>query len=202
MLGVQECNEWWYATLCEELGEEYDSVGEFNDSKSQKWRNAIFYKKEKFDLIETKTLWLTKTPTMRSKSIYSYQYRIMTYAVLKDKETGKVFAHANTHLGFHAEEKPDHWKYLIQLLGKIDHPVVLTGDFNANRTEIYHTQIREAGYWNAVDVMTESANKSALDHCFISPESMHATTCYSLPKVVDGIYASDHPAVVTKIILR
>lgn len=202
MLGVQECTEWWYETLCEALGDEYDSVGELNDPKGQKWRNAIFYKKEKFELIETKTLWLTKTPTIKSKYTGSYQYRIMTYAVLKDKETGKVFAHANTHLGFEPEEKPHHWKYLIQLLDQIKYPLVLTGDFNTKRTEVYHTQIREAGYWNAVDVMTESANKSTIDFCFVTPDSVHATECYSLPTEVNGIKPSDHPAVVTKFYLR
>ena len=202
MLGVQECTEWWYEVLCEALGDEYDSVGELNDPKGQKWRNAIFYKKDKFELVETKTLWLSKTPTIKSKYIGSTQYRIMTYAVLKDKETGKVFAHANTHMGFEAEEKPHQWKYLIQLLDKIKYPMVLTGDFNSLRTETYHTQIREAGYWNALDVMTESANGSTIDFCFVTPESVHATECYSLPTEVDGIKPSDHPAVVTKFCLR
>ena len=188
--------------ICEALGDEYASVGEMNDPKGQKWRNAIFYKKDKFELIETKTRWLTKTPDMRSKSVHSSQFRVMTYAVLKDKETGKIFAHANTHLGFNAEEKPDHWKYLIKLLGEIEYPLVLTGDFNSVRSESYHTQIREAGYWNALDVMTESDNKSTIDFCFVTPESVHATECYSLPTLVDGIKPSDHPAVVTKFCLR
>ena len=206
ILGAQECTEYWYGALCEALGDEYGVVGEMNDPKGQKWRNPIFYRKDKFELIETKTLWLTKTPTIKSKYTGSGQYRILTYAVLKDKETGKTFAHANTHLGFEAAEKPHHWKYLIELLDGINHPLVVTGDFNAVRTEVYHTQIREAGYWNSIDMTSDCVTDSTLDFVFATPESVHAIKHYSMPRTVNiggvDMRPSDHPAVVTKFCLR
>ncbi|MBQ8818918.1 MAG: hypothetical protein IJZ83_10085 [Clostridia bacterium] len=206
ILGAQECTEYWYGALCEALGDEYGVVGEMNDPKGQKWRNPIFYRKDKFELVETKTLWLTKTPTIKSKYTGSVQYRILTYAVLKDKETGKTFAHANTHLGFEAAEKPHHWKYLIELLDKINYPIVLTGDFNAVRTEVYHTQIREAGYWNSIDMTSDCVTDSTLDFVFVTPESVHVIKHYSMPRTVNiggvDMRPSDHPAVVTNFCLR
>lgn len=201
-LGIQECTEYWYGALCEALGEEYGVVGEMNDPKGQKWRNPIFYRKDKFELIETKTLWLSKTPTIKSKYTGSGQYRIMTYAVLKDKETGQIFAHANTHLGFEAEEKPHHWKYLIELLDGINYPIVVTGDFNTKRTEQYHTQMVDAGYWNSMDMLKDSSNESTIDFCFVTPENIHVIKHYSMPKYVNGVRPSDHLALITKFCLR
>ena len=206
ILGTQECTEYWYDALCEALGDEYGVVGEMDDPKGQRWRNPIFYKKDKFELIETKTLWLTKTPTIKSKYTGSGLYRIVTYAVLKDKETGKTFAHANTHLGLYAEEKSHHWKYLIEILNTIDYPLVLTGDFNTVRTEPYHTQIHEAGFWNSIDMTSDCVTDSTLDFVFATPESVHVMKHYSMPRTVniDGVdmRPSDHPAVVTIFCLR
>lgn len=205
LLGAQECTEYWYGALCEALGEDYGVVGEVDDS-NHKWRNPIFYKKDKFELIETKTLWLTKTPEIQSKYTGSGLYRILTLAVLKDKETGKTFAHANTHLGLYAQEKPHHWKYLIQILDTVKYPLVLTGDFNAVRTEVYHTQILEAGYWNSIDMTSDCVTDSSLDFVFVTPESVHVIKHYSMPRMVNiggvDMRPSDHPAVVTNFCLR
>ena len=206
ILGAQECTEYWYEALCEALGEEYGVVGEMNDPKGQRWRNPIFYKKDNFELIETQTFWLTKTHTIKSKYVGSSQYRILTYAVLKDKETGKTFVHGNTHLGFEHDEKPHHWKYLIQLLDGINYPIILTGDFNAVRTESYHQQIHEAGYWNSIDMTTDCNTDSNLDFVFVTPETVHVKQHYSMARTVniDGVdmRPSDHLSVVTKFYLR
>lgn len=206
ILGAQECTEYWYGALCEALGDEYGSVGEINDPNGARWRNPIFYRKDKFELIETKTLWLSKTPTIRSKPSCSGQYRILTYAVLKDKETGKIFAHANTHLGFRADEKSYHWRYLLEILDEINYPLVLTGDFNTTRTEKYHTQILENGYTNSIDLTKDCNTDATIDFIFVTSESVHVIKHYSMPRTVniDGvdIRPSDHPAVVTDFCLR
>ena len=94
-VGMQECTEKWFDYLCEDLGCDYGYVGELNDPDRQRWRNPIFYRKDRFDLVETKTRWLTKTPDVQSKLEEPRQYRIVTHVLLRDKETGKQLVYCN-----------------------------------------------------------------------------------------------------------
>ena len=71
--------------------------------------SAIFYRTDKFDLIESGTKWLSPTPD-EPCSYYVYKDpdtgvtyranfpRIMTYAVLERKTDGARFIYVNTHL--------------------------------------------------------------------------------------------------------
>lgn len=203
VLGVQECTEFWYEALCEALGDEYDSVGEKNTTVTgQRWRNAIFYRKDKFELLDTKTYWLSKTPTVQSKHTTSSQYRIMTYAVLRDKATGETFAHVNTHLGLTAEARSYHYEYLLGLLDKINYPLLVTGDFNTTRKENTYAQMQDAGYYDARATLKEHSDTSAIDYVFVSYESVHVTGLYSEYEKINDIFPSDHPAVVATFCLR
>lgn len=138
VLGVQELNNDWLKKLEDYLPQySYYGVlrgGDENEKKSE--MNGIFYLKDKFELIESNTFWISETPQVESKFDGAGCNRTCSYIILKNKSTGKIFAHFNTHLdnasveaqnlgGTLIAEKTDE---VISKYGNI--PVVVTGDFN------------------------------------------------------------------------
>ena len=203
ILGVQECSVLWYEFLCGQLGDRYAVVGELNHTSTQMWRNAIFYKKDKFELIETKTQWLSATPSTSSRLTNENQYRILTYAVLKDVKTGATFAHCNTHMTIIEEVRESQFKVLVKLLGKLDYPIVMTGDFNTREGSQYYQKITDFGLYSA-HVLTsahDSANtvsSSSIDFCFVDPAHIGVVSHEVIEETVGGVEPSDHNAVVVK----
>ena len=203
ILGVQECSVLWYEFLCQHLGDRYNVVGELNHSSTQMWRNAIFYKKDKFELLETKTQWLSATPSGASRLPDETQYRILTYAVLKDVKTGATFAHCNTHMTIIEEVRESQFKVLVKLLEKLDYPIVMTGDFNTREGSQYYQKITDFGLYGA-QVMTSAndpahtVSSSSIDFCFVDPAHMGVVKHEVIEETVNGVEPSDHNAVVVK----
>lgn len=96
---------------------------------------AIFYRKDRFDLIDKKTYFLHKEPSSKNEK------NTLVYAKFKDKKTNKELQVLNTHLSFHEPNKRLNEVYAVrkavQSLPK-NMPIILTGDFNTfpNRTDI------------------------------------------------------------------
>ena len=203
ILGVQECSVLWYEFLCGQLGDRYNVVGELNHTSTQMWRNAIFYKKDKFELIDTKTQWLSATPSVSSRLSNENQYRILTYAVLKDVKTGATFAHCNTHMTIIEEVRESQFKVLVKLLGKLDYPIVMTGDFNTRENSQYYQKITDFGLYSAhvmtsANDPTHTVSSSTIDFCFVDPAHMGVVSHEVIDENVNGVNPSDHNAVVVK----
>ncbi len=101
---------------------------------------AIFYRKDKYILVDSGTFWLSDTPdvvgSMYADAIYP---RICTWVRLKDRVTGFEYVHLNTHLHHKANTEGNNIRKaqikvlldFVQSLG--DLPMVMTGDFNQKR---------------------------------------------------------------------
>ena len=99
IFGVQEGTEHWDIILKENLSDEYGVLGHSaNPDKVTGDFNFAFYKKDKFNLLESATYWLTDTPTRYSKHADSDQPRILTYQLLERKSDGQKILHVNIHL--------------------------------------------------------------------------------------------------------
>ncbi|MDT0295348.1 endonuclease/exonuclease/phosphatase family protein [Mesonia ostreae] len=100
--------------------------------------NAIFYKKDKFKLLESNTFWLSETPEVESKGWDAFQVTIATYALLKDIDTGKKFFILNTHLDRVGETaKIESLKLIKKKIDEINNKklsVIIGGDFNSKET--------------------------------------------------------------------
>ncbi len=138
VLGVQELNNIWLEKLENYLPQyEYYGVlrgGDENEEKSE--MNGIFYLKDKYEALEKNTFWISETPETESKFDGAGCNRTCSYIVLKNKSTGDVFAHLNTHLDNASVEAQNLGGTLIatktdEITAKYgDIPVIVTGDFN------------------------------------------------------------------------
>ena len=134
VFGVQEAHDFQILFIKENL-RNYDCVGVGReDGKSEGEHMSIFWNKKKISLIKSGTFWLSETPAKPSIGWDARCKRTATWALMKDKRTGKKFYFVNTHL--------DHRGALAQknglalIVSRIDeinpqgYPMVLTGDFN------------------------------------------------------------------------
>ena len=97
---------------------------------------AIFYDPERLEEIDSGGFWLSDTPEESSASWGNEVIRSANWALLRCRETGAAFLHANTHLDHLSERARVEGNRLIVsqmreiLANQGDPPAVVTGDFN------------------------------------------------------------------------
>lgn len=216
--GTQEATGQWMNTLTETLGDMYDSVAVPRDTQGYKSeRNAVFYLKDKYNLIDSGTIWLSETPEVPNTKIEGVGcHRIATWAVLENKATGYTYTHISTHLEHIIDEAK-----LIQvdvLISKIaelekDGKVICTGDFNSEPTsEVYSkmTAILDDTRVSAVNSdggttfhdygkFTENF-EGAIDYIYV-PEGTKVYTYKIIRNTVKNMYPSDHYPIVADIVI-
>lgn len=139
-IGTQEMNADWMEKLGD-LMSDYDSYGVArggDDSEKKSEMNSIFWLKDKYECIQQNTFWLSETPETESKYEGAGCNRICSYVMLRNKETGQVYLHMNTHLDnasdearvFGAQVIRDKIKEIKLTSSQSDFTIVLTGDFN------------------------------------------------------------------------
>ncbi|WP_455672270.1 endonuclease/exonuclease/phosphatase family protein [Phocaeicola sp.] len=124
---------------------EYEGIGVGrDDGQTAGEYAAIFYRKDKYDVLDSNTFWLSETPDSVGKMGWdAVCVRIATWAELKDKATGKIFMAVNTHFDHIGTEARRQSALLIirkikEIVG--DQPAIVTGDFNVDdQSEAYQT---------------------------------------------------------------
>lgn len=95
---------------------------------------AIGYDKERFNLEDQSTFWLSEAPSKPGSIGWDATLpRIVTYARLRERTTGVELSHFNTHLDHDGERaRAESAKLLLTKIDELapDTPAVLTGDFN------------------------------------------------------------------------
>ena len=135
ILGTQEVLHNQLEDLKQRLPE-YDVIGVGREDGKEKGEySALWYKKDRFTLIDSGYFWLSETPEVAgSKGWDGACERIASWAKLKDKITGKEVFALNTHL--------DHVGVVARregislMLDKVNQlsdglSVIVTGDFNS-----------------------------------------------------------------------
>lgn len=135
ILGTQEVLHNQLEDLKTRLSE-YAAIGVGRlDGKEKGEYSALWYKKNRFTVIDSGYFWLSETPTVAGSNGWDGACeRIATWAKLKDNASGKPIFALNTHL--------DHVGVVARresvslILSKVQElskglPVVVTGDFNA-----------------------------------------------------------------------
>ena len=134
VFGVQEAFD-FQVKFIEENFTDYDSFGVGRDNgKSEGEFMSIFWNKKTVKMIKGGTFWLSETPEKPSMGWDAACKRTATWALMKDKNTGKLFYFVNTHLDHKgAEARRKGLELIVSRIDEINpkgYPMILTGDFN------------------------------------------------------------------------
>ncbi|MBE6633819.1 MAG: hypothetical protein E7620_05700, partial [Ruminococcaceae bacterium] len=196
-IGLQEADEKWMMELKKVLSDYYAFVGEGREGGSKGDAVPILYSKEKYNLIESGTKWLTSTPDEVSKMPGAEYYRNFTWALLEDKATGVRYLHVNTHLDTAGTEiRYAEAKILLQFLQSYNNvPVVFTGDMNAklNTNELnLFKNFNLATVFEYKDLTNVKTNADAIDWIYMTPDSVNMTYHTYDTSKYNGDLPSDH----------
>lgn len=196
----------------------YSYVGVARDGIEKGESSNIFYNKNRFELVEGNTFWLSETPDKISKGWDAALNRICTYALFKDKKAKQLFWVFNTHLDHMGELARTNSIQLIRskikALNTKDYPVFFMGDFNSEPTEERIINLKKEMI-DSKDVSEEKpfgpsgtfngfkhneAVTKRIDYIFLSKDSKIKVKKYAvLSDSKDLKYPSDHLPVYIEI---
>lgn len=200
---------------------EYAEVGVGReDGKTQGEYAPIFYKKDRFEVLDSNTFWLSQYPD--SAGFIGWDgacTRIATWAKMKDKQSGKILMAINTHFDHVGVEARRNGALLIiekikEIVG--DQPAVLTGDFNVNeQSEAYQTITtnsfilkdahKVAAKREGVDYTfhdfgrLSSGELEKIDFVFVTPQIKVESSYIPQEGKTVGKFLSDHNPVITRL---
>jgi len=187
---------------------EYEYVYFDNDGTTYN-SQPIFYKKDKFKLLDCGIKWLSDTPHKQFSKYHESAYiRSCTFALLMDIKSENVLLAVNTHIDYTAIGNEKQVKRIIELIRE-DHPdtpVFIIGDFNMRRESKGYKILEEAGFI-ATEEMVEGAKKDGtcvgedktIDFCFVDKRYMRGVAYHVINDHELSRTASDHYAVYTEI---
>ena len=191
-------------------------VGRLDGAESGEYC-AVFFRKDRFTLLDSGTFWLSETPeVVGSLGWDGACERIATWVVLRDRDGRELFF-IDTHLDHVGQVARDEGVSL--LMKRIEtlsggRPVILTGDFNSEpgSSVVAHVQkhgvLRDAKAiaaqrsgtdWSFSDFgQIPEAERPLLDYIFVSGD-IEAVRYEVLPDTFDGGYVSDHAPVMAVV---
>lgn len=210
--GLQEAHYKWMLYLRWVLRKEYDFVGVGRDDGKIKGEfSPVFYKKDKYEVIDKGNFWLSETPEIPGKGWDAACVRICSYVVLKDKQTGEKFAHFNTHLDHVGDIARSEGAKLIADRADTfkEIPTVVTGDFNVNPESGAYKTITAAGFCDARTLDPDANNVKTYNGFDQNPAEMidfvfvkygfKVKSCNTITDKIDGRYISDHYPVLAEL---
>ena len=216
-LGVQEADKWWTGSL-EEALPQYARVGTYRDDGISLGEScSIFYLKDKYELVDSGDFWLSETPDTPSWGWDGGCPRIATYAILRCKETGFVYAHFNTHFDHvgnvaQSESVPLIASRIAEIAPDI--PVVLTGDFNVTEGSDTYLRLLSCGLRNTKHMAEKYddcatyhdynpfvLNSKPIDFIFVNGYCSSVKSSKVDTNTVGLVYPSDHFPVITELTL-
>lgn len=215
VFGVQEAFD-FQVKFIEENFKDYDCVGVGRDNgKSEGEHMSIFWNKKNVKMLKWGTFWLSETPEKPSKGWDAKCKRTATWALMKDKKTGKHFYYVNTHLDHRGSEARRQGLNLI--VSRIDeinpkgYPMVLTGDFNMKPDDAALTGL-EQRMQSARKIAPKTDNHATLnlwgkgkadmviDYIYVSGFSACTEYHTITEKYGTWKYVSDHYPIYAKLI--
>ena len=134
LVGMQEATLQQIQAIIYNTGWAYIGQGR-SDGQKQGEHCCILYRKERFECLESRTFWLSETPEVPGSHSWKAIYpRICTWGRFRDRRTGIIFVHINTHFDHSSPSARENGaKLIISKLPDIrrGQPAILTGDFNA-----------------------------------------------------------------------
>ncbi len=202
LIGFQEVTELWKSYFDEDLSG-YENVFKYRGADDLE-AVPLYYKLDKFDLVDSGWFWLSETPDVESNGPGAGYPRITSWAILGCRDGGERLLFIDTHLDYASAAARDCGvktilRFIDEKSGGL--PVVLTGDFNdvsysAPVEEIKKTlsdsrlAARETTEMNTHSSRFGEPGDASIDYIFT--RGCRVLT-YSVEKEADGPYPqSDH----------
>ena len=188
IFGAQEVLHPQLLDMCARLTD-YDFVGVGRDDGKTRGEYApIFYKKERFERLDSGHFWLSEQSDRPTVGWDAALPRICTWGRFLDRRTGRRFWFFNLHMdhiGKKAREKSA--ELVVEKIRSFcapDESVILTGDFNVDQHDTIYTTFTDSGvladsYETAAkrfapngtfnDFHVDRLTDSRIDHVFVSP---------------------------------
>lgn len=196
---------------------QYERYGIGRDDGATKGEySAIFYKKEKYQLINSGDFWLSETPDKPGFGWDARINRICSWVQLKDKTSGQSFFCFNVHFDHQGVvARKESSKLLLSKMQSISgkDPVILTGDFNGDHTTEWYQTLANSGiikdsfrevqypYVNNGSFQNFGRNfntNDIIDHIFISSH-FNTKRWGVLTDSYSGKFPSDHFPILTEL---
>lgn len=189
------------------------------DNVERRHFNPIFYKTDKFEVLESGSFWYSETPNVpNTKFSDSYSPRMCNWAHFRVKATGKEFFLFNSHFDhIGTVARAESAKLLIEKVAETagKTPAFCTGDFNSNQqTNVYNTIVTSGtlvdSYARTTDkvnadwpsyngykyISTPPAKASRIDHIFVTKGRTKVQSWAIVNTSYSQKYPSDHFPVV------
>lgn len=216
IMGVQEAVPQQMKDIQNSL-KDYGFVGVGRDDGKDKGEySAIFYDKNKLEVLQSGTFWLSETPDVPSRGWDAAYNRICTYALFKTKKGGKKFWSFNLHFDHIGNvARVNSAKLILEKMKELNPknlPVTLTGDFNLTDTtkpiqiisksmtdSYYHSEkphYGPKGSFQAFDINTPA--KERIDYVFVKGFKVISNRTIN-DRRENLLYPSDHFPVLAEL---
>lgn len=155
LFALQEVQPWQYDDF-KKWFSDFDFVGVCREDGDRIGEAVpIGYRRERFEKVDSGTFWLSETPDLPgSRSWGTGWTRICTWAYLRDRTSGDMFALFNAHLDCKSLEAQTNGMALvlrrIRLLVPQGTPTLITGDHNCQECDMPAQQALAAGFRHAI----------------------------------------------------
>ncbi len=165
----------------------YIGIGR-EDGKNAGEHSAIFYRKDKFELLDKGDFWLSTITDKPNKGWDAVLPRICSWGKFKEKGTNFVFYFFNLHMDHvGVQARAESAKLILKKIKEFpaNMPAILTGDFNVDQTNESYTLVNTSGILkDAFDLApiklantgtfnnfhTTAVTNSRIDHIFVTKE--------------------------------
>nr|WP_249665241.1 endonuclease/exonuclease/phosphatase family protein [Mucilaginibacter sp. Bleaf8] len=187
-----------------------------DDGKDAGEHSAIFFRKDKFKLLNKGDFWLSQTPDKPSLGWdATCCNRICSWVYLQDVKSKKKFYFFNVHYDHQAViAREESSKLILQRIAAIagKEPVILTGDFNGDHESSWYKRVANSGilkdtYQQAIRPYANNGSfngfrvtkgDNIIDHIFTSA-GFKVNRWGVLTDSYHGKYPSDHFPILTEV---
>lgn len=167
----------------------YDYIGVGRDDGKQKGEfSAIFYRTDRFEVLEHGDFWLSTITDRPNKGWDAALPRICTWGKFRDQWSGKTLLFYNLHQDHRGvQARNESVKLVLKKIEEGDEhlPVILTGDFNVDQhSEPYDVLVESGILFDSYEKATfryapngtfnafyaDRKTESRIDHIFVSKE--------------------------------
>ena len=209
--GIQEAHYGWMRYVANQMKDNYAFVGiGKDDGKNGGEFSPVFYRKDKYNLVERLDFWLSATPYEPSLGWDGSENRTCSGGVFENIETYEKVACFNTHLDHIGRTaQVEGANLILAKLKKYDNiKTVLMGDFNVTPDSDIYGMFIDGGFSDSRNIADEADEINSF-HAFGNASKMidfvfvrnidKVSNVKTVTDMIDGRYPSDHYPVVADV---